>query len=125
MSLGISAFRRYENGEQESLKLARPGGGEPSLFGFEVCRTELWGAPCMEELGAVLLPGLAEHDLHVEGSELEVLKREVEHLLANLSTLSAATGYREDFIAFRLENLLLATERAMAVEGGMGGISIW
>lgn len=125
MSLGVHAYRRDEEGKQESLVLERTGGGDPTLFGFEVCRTELWGAPCMEELGAILLPGLAEHDLNVEGAELEDLKREAEHLLANLSTISAATGYREDFIAFRLENLLLAVERALAVERGQGGIVVW
>ncbi|MGE6760162.1 hypothetical protein ACQKGO_19260 [Corallococcus interemptor] len=125
MSLGVHAYRRDEKGKQEFLAVERTGGGEPTLFGPEVCRTGLWGAPCMEELGAVLLPGLAEHDLYVEGAELEVLKKETEHLLANRSTIAAATGYREDFIAFRLENLLLAVERALAVEGGLGGVVIW
>ncbi|MBN8472982.1 hypothetical protein JYJ95_41300 [Corallococcus exiguus] len=125
MSLGVRAYRRDEKGEQEFLGVERPGGGEPTLFGSEVCRTELWGAPCMKELGAVLLPGLAEQDLYVEGTELESLKSEVEHLLANCSTISAATGYREDFIAFRLENLLLAVKTAMSVEGCLGGVVVW
>ncbi|MBN9682106.1 MULTISPECIES: hypothetical protein [unclassified Corallococcus] len=123
MTLSVHACRRNETGETEDLTVERTGGGEPSLFGFEVCRTELWGAPCIEELGAVLLPGLAEHDLYVEGAELEVLKSEVENLLANCSTISAATGYREDFIAFRLENFLLAVKRAL-LEGGVGGVCV-
>ncbi|RKI35807.1 hypothetical protein D7Y27_30240 [Corallococcus sp. AB004] len=125
MTLSVRAYRRDKNGEQEFLDVARTGGGDPTLFGFEVCRTELWGAPCMEELGAVLLPSLVAHTPNVEGAELEDLKREVAHLLANRSTISAATGYREDFIAFRLENLLLAVERALAVEGGQGGVVVW
>lgn len=123
MSLSVFPYRRTGPGTLEYLEVEATA-GNPSLFGFERCRTSLWGAPCVEELGAVLLPRLAKRDIYAEGPDLEVLRKEAEHLLANRSSIAAATGYAEDFIEFRLGNLLLAIQLAASVEGGVGGVNI-
>ncbi|HZI14767.1 MAG TPA: hypothetical protein VE153_30645 [Myxococcus sp.] len=126
MTLIVSVYRKTASGDLEDVELQPgPKGGEPSLFGFERCRTSLWGSAFSRGLGLVLLPRLAEGDLHATGEDLHLLRQEAELLLQRRAELSQATGYDEDFIEFRLQNLLRAVARAEAIEGNSGWVYVW
>jgi hypothetical protein len=126
MSLLVSVYREVAPGKLEDVgPQPRPAGGDPSLFGFEVCRTTLWGAPFTRALGLTLLPGLAEGNIYATGEDLLRLQQEAELLHQRIHDLSQATGYQEEFIEFRLQNLLGAIAQAMAMEGGAGWVYVW
>jgi hypothetical protein len=126
MTLSVSVYRKTASGDLEDVALQPgPAGGEPSLFGFERCRTTLWGAPFTRELGLTLLPSLAEGDIYATGEDLPLLRHEAELLLRRRAELARATGYDEDFIEFRLNNLLRAVAQAEAIEGNAGWVYVW
>lgn len=125
MSLLVSIYRRTPAGTLEEVALQAGPGGDPSLFGFERCRTTLWGAPLARELGLTLLPTLAAGDIRATGEDLRRLREEAALLLQRRAELSRATGYDGEFITFRLENLLRAIAQAEAVEGGAGWVYVW
>ena len=90
------------------------------LFGFEVCRRELWGHPIMPRLGLSLLPSLKDTDICAEGeSPLAQLEAEARLILAQMAQIETATKYTEEFVAFRLQNLLRAIARARELGGGV------
>lgn len=126
MTLIVSVYRKTASGDVEDVELQPgPEGGEPSLFGFESCRATLWGAPFTRGLGLTLLPSLAKGDLHATGEDLHRLRQEAELLLQRRAELSRATGYEEDFIEFRLQNLLRAVAQAESIEGNAGWVYVW
>ena len=126
MTLTVSVYRKTASGELHDVELQPgPAGGEPSLFGFERCRTTLWGASFTRDLGLALLPGLAEGNIYATGEALPRLRQEAEFLLQRRAELEHATGYREDYIEFRLGNLLRAIAQAEAIEGGEGWVYVW
>jgi hypothetical protein len=55
----------------------------------------------------------------VSGKELNVLEAEVQTILANLDSLSAATGYQTDHIEGHCSNILRAIAKARAIDGGV------
>ncbi|QRK12387.1 hypothetical protein JQX13_21595 [Archangium violaceum] len=125
MSLLVSVYRKKASGDMEDVELQPGPGGEPSLFGGEQCRTTLWGAPFTRALGLALLPSLAERDIYATGEDLRLLRREAELLLRRRAELARATGYDEDYIEFRLQNLLRAIAQAEAIEGEAGWVYVW
>lgn len=89
------------------------------LAGTEVTRTGLWGSPVVRSLGAIFLPRLADGDLWVSDDEVEAFIAECDLLLANLATIASALDHREDYIRFRLTNMINAGRRALQAGGGV------
>jgi hypothetical protein len=125
MTLRVCACRIGPNGEcAESLDAQLP---EPrnELFGFEVCRHELWGAPIVRELGCGLLASLADGDVYAaDEAVLAQLEGEARHLLAHLADVEGATGYEAEFVQFRLDNLLAVVAYARSAPTGTVGVNI-
>ena len=59
-----------------------------------------------------------------EGAWLDCLEKEAEFLRANRVAVAAAISYSEEFLEFRLLNLLEAVRCARLVEEGRGGVCI-
>jgi hypothetical protein len=93
--------------------------GVSDLAGFERTRTTLWGSAAVRALGAEFLPRLAGDDLWVGVDEVAAFAAECELLLAHLPALCAGCGYGEDYLAFRLSNMVAAARRATAAGGGV------
>ncbi|MEP7293015.1 MAG: hypothetical protein ABI835_14630 [Chloroflexota bacterium] len=100
----------------EAKRVDLGSGGE--LFGFEVCRTEVWGKPIMHELGLKLIPSLQYTDIYVSGKELDALEREAEVIIDNLNiVVPQQEVFDEERLAFRVNNVLKAVSKAKEVNG--------
>ncbi len=99
------------------------GEGDRTLAGFEHCRHELWGARAVRSLGCILLPSLATQNVYAQGADLTQLAAECDLIISHLPTIAAATGFLEDFIRFRTENIAEAVRQASTLEHGM--VVIW
>jgi hypothetical protein len=89
------------------------------LAGFERTRTTLWGSAAVRALGAALLPLLADGDLWVAAEEVEAFAAECALLLDERAAIADATGYGQDYIEFRLANMIGAAQRARLAGGGV------
>lgn len=89
------------------------------LAGFERTRRTLWGTAAVRSLGAAFLPRLADGDLWVDVDEVAAFAAECAMLLAERAAITAATGYGEDFLEFRLANMIAAAQRARSAGGGV------
>ena len=89
------------------------------LAGTEANRTDLWGSEILRSLGCEILPRLSEHDLQVEGTEREALRKELKLILNEVRRVSAATEYRWDYIEHRVHNVLVALAAADVDGGGV------
>jgi hypothetical protein len=93
--------------------------------GGENSRYTLWGSQAARELGATLLPQLADittenrGNLQVAPDQVDDFARECEVLADNVERLCAATGYDTDRVLHYLTNLRNAAERAKALNGGV------
>jgi len=93
------------------------------LAGFESARTKLWGSEAVIELGAVFFPRLRGGDLYVQPEEMAEFRAECALLATHTDDLlTEASGYSEEYIATRLQNITNAANRATAIGGG---ILIW
>jgi hypothetical protein len=116
MTLTVHAYS-HESGKRVWIDLG-PG---KELFGFEVCRSELWGHEIMPSLHLTILPTLKEiwGFLIEDTQELEMLEQEAYIIRDNLLQIAQQTGYSEQFIMFRTQNLLDAIAIAREVSGGV------
>ncbi len=114
MSLTVSFIYLSENFKDKFL---RP---ENDLFGFEICRKELWGHKMLKDLGCKVIPALNEKDLFIVNEELELVYRDCVIILKNSSAISSATNYSEIFIEFRINNLLRFVETAVKNKNYLG-----
>lgn len=73
----------------------------------------------LSSLGAEFLPQLADGDLWVSEDEVESFAVECALLLANCAVIAVASGYEEDYIQFRLTNMIDAAHRAREAGGGV------
>lgn len=84
-----------------------------NLFGFESCRSELWGNRKLKELGCTIIPKLKNNDLFIVQDELHELYKDCEIIFENISEISSTTNYSSEFIQFRINNLLSFVEIAL------------
>ena len=77
------------------------------------------GSATVRALGAQFLPRLARGDLVVYRDELEGFEAECRALLSNLELIRAREGWRAQYVAHLLQNLLKAAEHARSVSGGL------
>ena len=74
----------------------------------------------MSRLSLALLPPLKDTDIFAEDeASLAQLDSEARVILASMPQVVADTEYGEEFIAFRLQNLLRAIGRARELGGGV------
>ena len=92
---------------------------DSDLAGVERTRTELWGSSSLRELGARFLPSLADQDLWVYPEDLDAFQAECEMVVARLWKIADETGYVEDYVGFRIGNIIQACMRARYVGGGV------
>jgi hypothetical protein len=90
------------------------------LFGFEVCRKELWGNPKLKDLGCTVIPKLNESDLYIINGEFHEAYADCQIILKNLTEISLITNYSEEFIKFKINNLLKFIEVALRNEDDLG-----
>jgi hypothetical protein len=116
MTLMVYPFRRGSDGELIRLEVSRE---HNDLAGFEVCRTTLWGSEAARALGLTLLPSLADTDVYAEEEDLNRLEIELATLRNALALVVERTGYREDFIRQRVDNIAEAVAVAREQNGGV------
>ncbi|WP_265429625.1 hypothetical protein [Chryseobacterium sp. YIM B08800] len=100
MSLTISFIYLSESFNNSDIQL------ESDLFGFEICRKELWGNQKLNDLGCLIIPKLKEFDLFIIKDELQMIYEDCQIILENINEISLVTNYSEEFIEFRINNLL-------------------
>jgi hypothetical protein len=115
MTLTVSAYARTAQGDMLTFDPAETDSPRNDLFGFEVCRKELWGAQVMETLGLEILPSLTTHNIYAEQAELDQLETEAQTVFQNLALIADRTLYSTDFIAFRIMNLVWAINKARSL----------
>lgn len=93
---------------------------QKNLFGFESCRSELWGNWKLKELGCTVIPKLKDNDLFIVHKELHELYKDCEIILENISDISSVTNYSSEFIQFRINNLLSFVEIAFKNKEHLG-----
>ncbi|MFI0357931.1 hypothetical protein [Actinomadura sp. 9N407] len=116
MSLLVDVFVMNEAGER--VLLDSPADGS-HLAGHERMRTMLWGSEAVRELGARYLPVLADGDLWVDPGDVPSFLSECELIRTNIPALAAATERSEEYISFRLNNIIQAARRAIDLGGGV------
>jgi hypothetical protein len=89
------------------------------LAGFEVWRTNVWGAEAAIRRGAYFLPTLAKSDLYVEHEELDAFEAECQLLLRDIEGFAAEIQEDGAAIRHRLENFLWAIKQARQGNGGV------
>lgn len=114
MSITISFIYLSENFKGEFLNPAS------DLFGFEICRKELWGHKILKDLGCKVIPALNEKDLFIVNEELEAAYEDCLIILQNISEISSASNYSEIFIEIRVNNLLKFVETALKNKNDLG-----
>ena len=115
MSLLVNAYTRGDGGEMVILE---PNDHSEELAGFEVFRKTFYGGQTARALGLRLLPVLAETDLYAEGQDLDVLQAEAELVLHNVDRFIYEAEATAETLKFRVQNILNATMRARAANGG-------
>ncbi|MCX8531816.1 hypothetical protein [Chryseobacterium luquanense] len=90
------------------------------LFGFEICRKELWGNQKLKVLGCKIIPKLNESDLYIINGEFHEIYEDCQIILKNITEISLVTNYSEEFIKFRINNLLKFIEVALRNEDDLG-----
>ena len=116
MSLLVNAYTRDNGGEMVILE---PNDHSEELAGFEVFRKTFYGGQTARSLGLRLLPVLAETDLYAEGQDLDVLQAEAELVLQNVDRFVDEAEAAAETLRFRVQNILNATMRARAENGGV------
>lgn len=115
MSLNVNTYIRKDS----SFQYVNVGYSE-ELFGFEICRHELWGHSIMLQLDLSLLPSLKETDIYAEDEiSLSQLENEAHLILCRMAQVVAGTNFDEEYITLRLQNLLRAISLAKKVGGGV------
>lgn len=114
MSITISFIYLSENFKGEFLNPAS------DLFGFEICRKELWGHKILKDIGCKVIPVLNEKDLFIVHEKLEIVYKDCLIILKNISEISLTTNYSETFIEFRINNLLKFVETALKNKNDLG-----
>ncbi|RZJ49557.1 MAG: hypothetical protein EOO19_05215, partial [Chryseobacterium sp.] len=79
---------------------------ESDLFGFEICRKQLWGNKKLTDLGCIIIPKLKESDVFIINGELSEVFNDCQIIINNISEISLITNFSEEFIKFRINNLL-------------------
>jgi hypothetical protein len=111
MSLIVTLFTHNETIDINELEKQIPAPYN-DLFGFEVYRKTVWGSNVMKELGCKLIASLSETDIFAYGEDLQELKRECHVILSNIDHVVNRGIEREDFIVFRINNVLEAIKVA-------------
>ncbi|WP_415325690.1 hypothetical protein [Chryseobacterium sp. MMS23-Vi53] len=114
MSLTISFIYLSESFNNSDIKL------ESDLFGFEICRKQLWGNQKLKDLGCVIIPKLKNADLYITNDELQTTYEDCQIILKNINEISLVTNYSEEFITFRINNLLSFIEIALENKEDLG-----
>ncbi|WP_294288394.1 hypothetical protein [uncultured Chryseobacterium sp.] len=114
MSLTISFIYLSENVKDKFLN------PESNLFGFEICRKELWGHKMLKDLGCKIISELNEKDLFIVNEELEIVYRDCIIILKNSSVISLTTNYSEIFIEYRVNNLFEFLKVALNNKDNLG-----
>ena len=114
MSLTISFIYLSESFNNSDIQL------ENDLFGFEICRKELWGNQKLKDFGCVIIPKLKDFDLYIINGELQTTYEDCQIILKNISEISLLTNYSEEFIEFRINNLLKFIEIALKNKENLG-----
>lgn len=115
MTLAVLAYAIDQTSEQVIFWPDDSDKPRNHLFGFEVCRCDLWGAPIMLSLGLTILPRLADTDLFCENESLIDLSDETRIILNNVEIISQNTHYDFKFIEFRVLNLIHAIGKAKSL----------
>jgi hypothetical protein len=118
MTLSVDVWVVDET-EPEKIRILEGSIPGSDLAGVETTRTELWASTAVRSLGAVFLPQLAEGNLWVSNDEVEAFATECTRLLANRTMIASKSGYGEDYIQFRLTNMVHAARRALQAGGGV------
>lgn len=114
MTLSIGVFTYDEAGNLAHHDLD-PG---RDLAGFEVYRTQFWGAQIMLDLGLELLPRLREGIwLWVDQPDLAQLEREARIILEHNVQIAEVTVVEEHKVLWYANNLLNAIELARTING--------
>ncbi|MFF8411339.1 hypothetical protein [Streptomyces omiyaensis] len=116
MSLLVHTFVLAPDGTMDLLE-DPPCGRD--LAGFERSRTTLWGSAAMRALGARFFPLLAGDDLRVQPEELAEFLAECDAVRPHLAALAAHSGYTEEYVTARFDNIAAAARRAREVGGGV------
>ncbi|WP_262151491.1 hypothetical protein [Chryseobacterium foetidum] len=90
------------------------------VFGFEICRKELWGNQKLKDLGCEIIPQLNEGDLYLINGELQRTYEDCLIILKNINAISLVTNYSTEFIEFRINNLLKFIEVALRNKNDLG-----
>lgn len=93
---------------------------ESDLFGFEICRKELWGNQKLRDLGCIIIPKLNESDLYIINDNLQTTYKDCQTILKNINEISLVTNYSAEFIEFRINNLLKFIEVAISNKHDLG-----
>ncbi|MEG1590342.1 hypothetical protein [Chryseobacterium sp.] len=114
MSLTISFIYLSESFNNSDFQV------ESNLFGFEICRKELWGNQKLKDLGCLIIPKLKEFDLFIIKDELQTIYEDCQIILEHINEISLATNYSDEFIKFRINNLLNFIEIALENKENLG-----
>lgn len=114
MSITISFIHLSESFNTINIEMGN------DLFGFEICRKELWGNQKLKDLGCIIIPKLKELDLYIINDELQTIYEDCQIILKNIDEISLVTDYSEEFIKFRINNLLNFIEIALDSKGDLG-----
>ncbi len=114
MSLSVSVFAYDDNDEKFNIELDNGR----DLAGFESSRYKLYGSELAENLGLKLLPQLKSHDLwDVGGEQLNELESELKTIIENLEAFSKESGFEQEYIKARVQNILDAVQIAREKKG--------
>lgn len=119
VSISVDVYLRNDSG---NLVILTTPPEESDLVGHDDTRHTLWGSPAVRALGATVVVGLAQGDVWVDFGRLDELVADCELIGKHLADVAAAAGRSEDYLRFRVGNLLAAAERARAHRAG---VVIW
>jgi hypothetical protein len=119
MSLAVSVFVFDKEGEEFEIELEEG----KDLAGFESSRYKLYGSELAENLGLKLLSQLKHHDLWgIKDEKLNELENELKIILENIKAFSQVSEFKEEYIKWRVQNILDAVQIARKVNGA---VVIW
>lgn len=113
MSLTISFIFLSEKSHESVFKM-------DDLFGFEICRKELWGNQKLKDLECTIIPKLETQDIFIIKDDLYKLYNDCEIILKNSFEISLITNYSKEFIELRINNLLSFLEIALENKNNLG-----
>ncbi|MFF4161410.1 hypothetical protein [Streptomyces sp. NPDC001678] len=119
MSLSVHTFVHDADGGHDFLEDPEDGG---TLAGFESTRTRLWGSGAIRALGSRFFPLLEAGELWGERDEIDDFLTECETIRPHLGRLAGQGGYDAGYVSGRFGNIVAATQRAKAEDGG---IIVW